>query len=94
MIDAALLTQRADTCSGGWLAPTLHVDSLPRITRSLRMFVFLVALANKVILQSLDGLCCVSWLLGLAVVSDQDSLLRLGDDDAATTLLLISILPG
>lgn len=46
----------------------------------------LVALANEVVLQRLNGLCGVSCLLGLAVVCDQDGLLRRGDGDASSAL--------
>lgn len=46
----------------------------------------LVALADEVVLQRLNGLCGVSCLLGLAVVCDQDGLLRRGDGDAGSSL--------
>lgn len=46
----------------------------------------LVSLANKVVLQRLDGLCCVSCHSLLAVVANKNGLLRLGDGDTLTTL--------
>lgn len=49
----------------------------------------LVALANEVVLQRLNGLCGVSCLLGLAVVCDQDGLLRRGDGDAGSSLVVV-----
>lgn len=50
----------------------------------------LVALANEVVLQRLNGLCGVSCLLGLAVVCDQDGLLRRGDGDAGSSLEVVA----
>lgn len=46
----------------------------------------LVSLTNEVVLQRLDGLCCVSSDALLAMVAEEDGLLRLGDGDALTTL--------
>lgn len=46
----------------------------------------LVALANEIVLQRFDGLCCVSCHSLLAVVSDEDGLLRLGNGNTLTAL--------
>lgn len=39
----------------------------------------LVPGADQVVGESLDGCCCVTGLLGLTVVAEEDSLFRLGD---------------
>lgn len=74
---------------GGWL------PRLPYPLRALSICIpippaccipLLVALANEVVLQRLNGLCGVSCLLGLAVVCDQDGLLRRGDGNAGSAL--------
>jgi hypothetical protein len=43
------------------------------------IFLCLVPGADQVVGESLDGLCSVTGLLGLSVVTDKDGLLRLGD---------------
>lgn len=65
---------------------TYPLRASPFASLSLTCCIPLVALADEVVLQRLDGLCGVSCLLGLAVVCDQDGLLRRGDGDAGSSL--------
>lgn len=64
----------------------MHLYTLPCTSR-------LIALTNKVVLQRLDGLCCVSCHTLLAVMSDENSLLRLGDGDTLTALKIAPLEP-
>lgn len=52
----------------------------------------LVAHADKVVGELLDGVCCRPGLNGLGVVSDEDGLLGLDDDDALFALRSVSTL--
>jgi hypothetical protein len=69
-ISLSLRDKRADNCCLCWV----------------RWLVGLVALADQVVGQRLDGGGGVSGDVGLAVVADDDGLLRLGDSDAEAAL--------
>lgn len=74
------------TSSAPITAPDLHF--LSRLTPYCpdRLLLLLVALTSEVVFQRLDDLCCVSCDSSLAMMTYQDSLLRLGNGDTLTTL--------